>query len=64
MCDYPLTSNGQRTKCIQCIPTLTCEKITCQKLNQTNVKIKCALRNEHINGLVINHSPAPLPEQE
>jgi len=34
-----------------------------QKCN-TKVKIKCAIQNERIYGLAINHSPTPLPEQE
>jgi hypothetical protein len=28
------------------------------------MKIKCVMRNEQIDGLKINHSLAPLPEQE
>jgi hypothetical protein len=46
------------------------ERTRCQGLNQiekkcnVKVKIKCAMQNELIDGLVINHSPTPLPEQE
>jgi hypothetical protein len=29
-----------------------------------DVKIKCVMRNEQIDGLKINHSLAPLPKQE
>jgi hypothetical protein len=31
---------------------------------QVEVKIKCVMWNEQINGLIINHSRAPLPKQE
>jgi len=30
----------------------------------TKVKIKCVMRNNHIDGLTTNRSPTPLPEQE
>ncbi len=28
------------------------------------MKIKCVMWNEQINGLTINHNPAPLPKQK
>jgi hypothetical protein len=28
------------------------------------MKIKCVMQNEQIDGLTINHSPAPLPKQK
>jgi hypothetical protein len=34
-----------------------------QKHN-TEVKVECVMKNEWINGLVINHNFAPLPKQK
>jgi hypothetical protein len=34
-----------------------------QKCN-AEVKVKCAMQNEWIDGLTINHSLTPLPEQK
>jgi hypothetical protein len=57
-------------RCVQLVSTLTHEKIRCWRLIKprwkcnVEVKIKCVMQNEQIDGLVTNHSHAPLPEQE
>jgi hypothetical protein len=35
-----------------------------KRKNNVEVKIECAMQNEWIDGLITNHSLAPLPEQE
>jgi hypothetical protein len=60
--------NGQWTKCMPHASNpcaIACEKII--KLRQKcniEIKIECVMRNKWIDGLAINHSPAPLHEQE
>jgi hypothetical protein len=39
-------------------------QIKLRRKRNIEMKVKCVMRNEQINGLIINHNLAPLLEQE
>jgi hypothetical protein len=74
ICGYPLTSNGQHARYVLNAFN-PCSHSHVRRLNvegwikprwkcNVEVKVKCVMQNERIDGLVINHCLAPLPKQE